>query len=147
IRPARAAPPTRRIAPAAAAPPNAPESETGIGLPPSPTPGAVVYPLKVTNQNSVTLGRAADNQIVLRHPRRRRYHAPIDRLGARVRLRDLRSTNGVFVNGQRIKGDAWLKQGDEIRLGPYVFKLSGDTLHAQAETGLGLEASGLNRRV
>lgn len=36
-------------------------------------------------------------------------------------IEDLNSTNGVLVNKQRVT-TAWLKQGDEIRLGPVAFR-------------------------
>ncbi len=38
------------------------------------------------------------------------------------RLRDLRSTNGTFVNGQRVE-EAVLRDGDEIRAGQTVFRV------------------------
>jgi pSer/pThr/pTyr-binding forkhead associated (FHA) protein len=36
-------------------------------------------------------------------------------------LRDLQSTNGTFVNGERLEGEVELKDGDTIKAGPLVF--------------------------
>lgn len=44
-------------------------------------------------------------------------HANVIRHGATFVLRDLGSTNGTFVNGQRIAGDVILTDGDVIALG------------------------------
>jgi len=35
-------------------------------------------------------------------------------------VRDFRSSNGTFVNGQRIEGETWVHPGDAIQIGPYV---------------------------
>jgi predicted component of type VI protein secretion system len=40
-----------------------------------------------------------------------------------VRLRDLGSTNGTFVNGERIQGQVVLKPGDEVSVGKLKFKV------------------------
>lgn len=50
-----------------------------------------------------------------------------------VRLRDLGSTNGTLVNGERIRGVAQLNEGDEIAIGKLNFQLLiGDTATAAA---------------
>jgi S1-C subfamily serine protease len=46
-------------------------------------------------------------------------HANIVRTGGRFVLRDLGSTNGTFVNGQRIAGDVVLAHGDVISFGQH----------------------------
>lgn len=103
-------------------------------------------PLHLSDLEAVTIGRAPDNHVVLDHPVVSRYHAVIERMGARFRLRDLRSANGVFVNGSRIQGQVWLKDSDEIRIGPHAFTLAGGDLRQQAEAGLGIDARGLHRQ-
>ncbi len=72
-----------------------------------------------TDEQPVRIGRANDNQIVLDHPQVSRYHAIVERMGVgRYRIRDLKSTNGVFVNNKRIDNETWLKEGDEIQHRP-----------------------------
>lgn len=77
----------------------------------------------------ITVGRHSSNVLVLQHPRVSRYHAVIEQFGARFRLQDLRSDNGVFVNGRRIEKEAWIQEGDEIGIASYriVFQEDGFT--------------------
>lgn len=42
---------------------------------------------------------------------------------ADVVLRDLGSTNGTVVNGQRVQGELSLQHGDRIQLGPLVLEV------------------------
>lgn len=47
-------------------------------------------------------------------------------------VEDLASTNGTFVNGVRVD-DAWLSDGDEMRLATIAFRFEADTpMHGQA---------------
>jgi len=39
----------------------------------------------------------------------------------KLTLRDLKSTNGTFVNSQKLDGSVELKEGDLVRVGPLVF--------------------------
>jgi pSer/pThr/pTyr-binding forkhead associated (FHA) protein len=65
----------------------------------------------------VTIGRAPSNDIVLTDGRVSARHAQIERQGNRASIRDLQSTNGTYVNGQRIADAHPLAPGDTIRLG------------------------------
>jgi len=67
-----------------------------------------------------TLGRAADNAIVLDSPRISRHHAQIRLLPGEAVIEDLGSTNGTWVNAQRLMGPHTLTPGDLIRLADYV---------------------------
>lgn len=64
----------------------------------------------------ITLGRALDNDVVLEDTRVSRYHAELRLRNGRFHLRDLRSTNGSFVNG-RPTSEAGLSPGDVVSLG------------------------------
>jgi hypothetical protein len=64
----------------------------------------------------LTIGRAADNRVVLRDGRASRHHARIDARRGSLVLTDLASTNGSFVNDRRVDSIA-LGEGDRIRLG------------------------------
>ena len=54
-----------------------------------------------------------------------RMHAQIDEAQGKLYLYDLNSTNGTFVNGQRIKSEEYeIKEGDEIQIGNVRFVLA-----------------------
>jgi ABC-type multidrug transport system ATPase subunit/pSer/pThr/pTyr-binding forkhead associated (FHA) protein len=102
--------------------------------------------LQLTTE-TVTIGRAGDNDMTLDHPQVSRYHAVIERLGMRQRVTDLKSSNGVFVGGKRIEKEAWLKEGDEIRIGPYRLRVGENVLQRMAEEGLRIDALHLQKWV
>jgi HD-GYP domain-containing protein (c-di-GMP phosphodiesterase class II) len=62
------------------------------------------------------IGRNEGNDLRLNNPYISRYHAEIIPRGSGYQLRDLSSTSGTFVNGERVK-QRNLKNGDSIRLG------------------------------
>jgi len=43
-----------------------------------------------------------------------------------VRVRDFQSRNGTFVNGQRVQGEAPLRGGDHLKIGPLEFEVRVD---------------------
>ena len=64
----------------------------------------------------VNLGRAENNDIVIKNLSVSRNHAQVFRRGKKFYIRDLESTNGTYVNGRRVK-ERVLKPGDLITLG------------------------------
>jgi ABC-type multidrug transport system ATPase subunit/predicted component of type VI protein secretion system len=98
--------------------------------------------------SQLQIGRDPSNDIALDAPTVSRYHAVIERVGQRYRVRDQRSANGTFVNDQRIEGETWLAQNDSLRIGPYRFELDRDQLAQFDESGgLQVEVLGLNKWV
>lgn len=67
------------------------------------------------------LGRAVENEIVIVSKRASREHAHIRRDGRHTFLDDLGSTNGTFLNGERILGSIQLRDGDQISIGEVLF--------------------------
>jgi SARP family transcriptional regulator, regulator of embCAB operon len=67
------------------------------------------------------IGRLSDNDIVLDDDDVSRYHAVIIDTGTSFVITDLRSTNGVEVQGERIRASATLNRGDHIRIGGHEF--------------------------
>lgn len=67
-----------------------------------------------------TVGRAEDNDLVLLHAEISRRHARLEPHGAQWRVIDLGSTNGTWVNGERIR-DAAIAIGDEVAFGGLRF--------------------------
>ena len=106
-----------------------------------------VRTMNLTSHEKVTIGRDVDNHVVLNHPLVSRYHAVLEKMGKRFCIKDLRSTNGVYVNEQRIEKETYLKDWDQIRIGPYVFVISGQQLQGQIEQGVCIEARNINQQV
>lgn len=66
---------------------------------------------------TVTIGRAPTNRIVVKDERCSRSHAEVFPSGGRWVLRDLESRNGTTVNGGRVGADHVLEPGDIVRVG------------------------------
>ena len=76
------------------------------------------YPL----QSAATrIGRLGDNDIVLDSANVSRHHAVIVDTGTSYIINDLRSSNGVHVQHQRIRSAATLHDGDHIRICDHEF--------------------------
>lgn len=66
---------------------------------------------------SVTIGRAPTNQIVIKDERCSRNHAEIFQSDGCWTLRDLESRNGTIVDSKRITSDYPLQPGNVVRIG------------------------------
>ena len=86
-------------------------------------------------EGGLNIGRASENQVVVRDDGVSRFHAHILFDNGALWLRDAGSRNGVFVNGTRITQHQALKIGDELRVAEHLFvvklvtesQLPGDT--------------------
>lgn len=72
------------------------------------------------SKDIVTVGRDITNDIVINDPEVSRHHMRFTRGASGFSLEDLGSTNGTFVNGQRLTGARPLRPGDMIGLGETV---------------------------
>jgi ABC transport system ATP-binding/permease protein len=109
---------------------------------------SMTHQIEFGEGDQLQIGRDPANDVVLEAPIVSRYHAVVERIGQRFRVRDLSSANGTFVNDEAIDGEAWLQPGDSIRVGPYRFVLGEDQLSHYDETGgLRVEALNLNKWV
>jgi signal transduction histidine kinase/pSer/pThr/pTyr-binding forkhead associated (FHA) protein len=92
-----------------------------------------VFDLK---KGPTTLGRAKENDIVILDASLSRMHARVDVNGDRIVLSDLQSSNGTFVNGDRIT-DCVLKHGDTVMCGDVALQFRED-LHILHEISSGV---------
>jgi hypothetical protein len=105
---------------------------------PAPKPGARSYVLRfisgkyqggefpVASEKQILIGRSSDLDMVLVEDMVSRKHARIAMQTDQIWIEDLGSTNGTFVNGEKIKR-ARLKEGDRVLIGTSILKLiAGD---------------------
>lgn len=73
---------------------------------------------------SVTIGRGAENDVVLNDAGVSRTHARIQKQGASFLLLDNGSANGTELNGVTIEKPSALRAGDKIGVGPVTFEFA-----------------------
>ena len=73
----------------------------------------------------VKIGRKADNSIQLKDYQVSRYHTEIQRTTEGLQVVDLGSTNGTYLNGERLTPQLArpLMAGDQIKIGSSLFTL------------------------
>jgi pSer/pThr/pTyr-binding forkhead associated (FHA) protein len=76
------------------------------------------------NRRRFLIGREHDCQLRPNSERVSRHHCVFSLDDFSVRLKDLGSTNGTFVNGNRISKEIVLKSGDHVVIGNLEFQLS-----------------------
>lgn len=81
------------------------------------------FPLPETGE--VIVGRASEAEMVLVEDMVSRRHAKITINGDSIEIVDLGSTNGTFVNGERISGTKSVKVGDRILIGTSILRVIG----------------------
>src|SRR5262249_18776742 len=78
------------------------------------------YPLP--DARDLVIGRSSDLDMVLIEDMVSRKHARISLQDGEITIADLGSTNGTFVNGEKVK-KAQLKEGDRVLIGTSILKL------------------------
>jgi pSer/pThr/pTyr-binding forkhead associated (FHA) protein len=85
---------------------------------------------------TTTVGRVSDNAFEIPEASVSSHHAEFILRGTEVLVRDLNSTNGTFINGERVT-EATLKPGQILRLGTIEMRLeSGETAAAKQKQTL-----------
>ncbi|HUI90080.1 MAG TPA: FHA domain-containing protein [Anaerolineales bacterium] len=109
-----------------------------------------MYSLTITNPNSephqikltsgkMVIGRTVNCDIVINDASASRRHAELfyDSITEMVTINDLKSSNGTYVNRQRITRLSRLQSGDVIRIGQTVMHLTRITNTATDQKGMG----------
>ena len=74
-------------------------------------------------RSTITIGRKDDNSLVLDDQHVSGHHANLTIKNEVLYLEDLNSTNGTFVNGEKIKNSVKLFKNDQIEIGTTKFKV------------------------
>ncbi len=108
--------------------------DSGSGAPLEQAHQPVMQQFALAGTQTVTIGRAPGNTILLPHPLVSQRHAELRReANGTYTLVDRGSTNGTFVNGMRIRS-VRLNPGDEVRIGPFRFVFTGTELTQHDES-------------
>jgi pSer/pThr/pTyr-binding forkhead associated (FHA) protein len=73
--------------------------------------------------DALRIGRRPDCDVQLPHALVSGHHCRVLKRERGVFLEDLRSRNGTFLNGQRLKGETELSDGDAIQVADSVFSV------------------------
>jgi|SRR6185295_7192537 len=77
--------------------------------------------------DKTTIGRVEDNTFQIAEPSVSSHHCEILLKGTDVVVHDLNSTNGTFINGEKVNDESVLKPGQVLRLGQIEMRLETDT--------------------
>lgn len=81
-----------------------------------------------------TVGRRPDQKLTLGSPTVSGAHAEIEPLEEGLLVRDLGSTNGTFVNGERVHGDCQVSHGDLVQFAQVVFRVARNVKSVHHQT-------------
>lgn len=86
-------------------------------------PGTEMDSHEFTLKDNVSIGRSPSNDLVLKTPKVSRQHAAINKYKDQYLIIDLKSSNGVFINGRKVEEHA-LQEGDEVSIAGYKMKFT-----------------------
>jgi ABC transport system ATP-binding/permease protein len=97
----------------------------------------------------VVVGRSSDCDVLLAHPAVSRRHAELERLpDGRLILRDLESSNGVFIDGRRLEEPTEVRERERVGIGPFLFSLDKGVVYSfDSSQSLRLQARAVEKVV
>jgi pSer/pThr/pTyr-binding forkhead associated (FHA) protein len=82
------------------------------------------YRVSIDRGATVRVGRSAENEIaLLEDPAASRFHAEFTFDGESCLVRDVGSTNGTFIDGQRVERQTTVGPGTWVRVGNAMIRL------------------------
>ncbi len=78
------------------------------------------------SKDEFLIGRGADCDLRLFSETVSRHHCMIRTHGEECSLMDLGSSNGTYLNGQRVRSQTSVKYGDELQVGSFKFTFGED---------------------
>src|SRR3954466_11508214 len=82
--------------------------------------------------DKTTIGRVEDNTFQIAEPSVSSHHCEVLLKGSEVVVKDLGSTNGSFINGEKVT-ESVLKPGQLLRLGQIEMRLETDSMAAPSK--------------
>ncbi len=79
--------------------------------------------------DKTTIGRVEDNTFQIAEPSVSSHHCEVLLRGSEILVRDLDSTNGTFISGEKI-AEKVLKPGELLRLGQIEMRLETEEMAA-----------------
>jgi pSer/pThr/pTyr-binding forkhead associated (FHA) protein len=91
----------------------------------------------VVSPTGLRIGRAPPADIVLTDKQVSRSHCLVELADGGLRVSDLNSTNGTFIDGERISGPSQLGVGSLLRVGTVLMKHQVRTSRTLQESQVG----------
>src|SRR5437762_11578468 len=85
------------------------------------------------SKREVTVGAGDKSDVVLEDEKVSKHHLRIVEKQGKHVIFDLKSENGVFINRRRINSPQVVSHRDEIRIGPYVLRVSDSPQGVEVE--------------
>lgn len=85
----------------------------------------------------LSIGRSREADIPLLDDKVSRVHCGIRLSDGKFYLKDLKSRNGTYVNGERVEDTAEIKAGDRIQIGSTVFVMENASNQEEAAQAMG----------
>jgi adenylate cyclase len=95
----------------------------------------------LTSGRALLVGRAMACDLPIADPTVSRQHAELEGVDGGILVRDLHSTNGTYVNGQRVVGQALAPLGARVSFGKVDFEVQEEEEAAPAPADSGDESS------
>lgn len=80
------------------------------------------------------IGRRSNLPLTLPCESVSKEHAEISERDGELYVRDLNSTNGTYINGERVEGESVIREGDIIQFATVVFRVGREISHAESGT-------------
>lgn len=89
--------------------------------------GRVIQKLELSTQRRLRIGRSPECEVRIPAATVSRRHAEVRRLedeGGIWVIRDLDSTHGTFIDGERLDGDGEVEVGTVVKIGPVLIEFA-----------------------